>query len=141
MSRWTDAQLRQLQRKSGLPTAPGTPAAAPRAPKYGNKKVVHDGITFDSKKELARWLVLQELDQHCKISQLRRQVAFVLAPAVKLEGRTKPSIRYWADFTYFDADGNQVVEDIKSKPTRTLPAYRIKKHLMKSVLNLEIKEI
>lgn len=138
MSRWTDAQLRQLQRKSGLPMAPATPAAAPRAPKYGNKKVVHDGITFDSKKELARWLVLQELDQHCKISQLSCQVKFELIPKRRrADGVVERACSYVADFLYY-INGVLVVEDAKGFRTRD---YIIKRKLMLHVHGISVTEV
>ena len=49
-------------------------------------------------------------------------------------------IKYVADFVYQEK-GQLVVEDVKSKMTRNLPVYRLKKHLMKSVHGLEIREI
>ena len=49
-----------------------------RKPKYNNKKVTHQGITFDSKKEFERYLLLKELERTGFISQLRTQVAYEL---------------------------------------------------------------
>lgn len=145
--RWTPEQLldhQQRRRGTGAPPLPGMapPAApAPRAPKYGGKKVDQGGIKFDSKKEARRWLVLEEMQRAGLISVLQRQVAFVLAPAVLLAGekRKKPALRYFADAVYVQ-DGQVVVEDTKSRPTRKLAIYRAKKHLMKTVLGLDIKE-
>lgn len=110
--------------------------------KYKSKKITIGGIVFDSKKEASRWHVLERMQAAGEISDLRRQVAFVLAPAVRLAGevRQKPALRYWADFTYMQ-NGVLVVEDIKSAPTRKLPAYRIKKHLLKTVLDMDIREL
>lgn len=114
----------------------------PKASKYGNEKRELDGETFDSKKELARWQQLQQMERAGLITDLKRQVPFVLAPAVKLAGeaRTKPALRYYADATYMHG-GQLVVEDVKSAPTRKTSAYRIKKHLMKTVLGLDITEL
>jgi hypothetical protein len=110
--------------------------------KYGNVKVEVDGIKHDSTKEAGRWGELRQLERAGAIHDLKRQVSFVLAPAVRLAGevKKKPAIRYFADFTYM-RDGQLVVEDAKSKPTRKLAAYRMKKHLMKTVLNLDITEV
>jgi hypothetical protein len=110
--------------------------------KFAARKVTHGGITHDSMKEAGRWRQLQQLERAGQIQDLKRQVPFVLAPAVRLDGepRKKPALRYFADFTYIQA-GCQVVEDTKSAPTRKLPAYRIKKHLMATVHGLHIKEI
>jgi hypothetical protein len=45
-----------------------------------------------------------------------------------------------ADFCYVEG-GVRVVEDLKSEITRKLPVYLIKKHLMLSVLGLQIREV
>jgi hypothetical protein len=110
--------------------------------KYRARKVEQGGEKFDSQKEARRWGVLQQLATAGEITELRRQVAFVLAPAVKLQGeaRTKPALRYIADATYRHA-GQLVVEDVKSAPTRKTALYRAKKHLMATVHGIHIKEI
>lgn len=114
---------------------------APRA-KYHNQKVEHDGLKFDSKKEAQRYKVLKLMEGEGLIEQLKCQVAFVLAEGVKFinEPRKKPALRYFADFVYTQ-NGVYIVEDVKSKTTRSLPEYRIKKHLMMSVHGIEITEI
>lgn len=107
--------------------------------KYNNVKTVVDGIEFDSKREARRYFDLKLLQQAGKIRGFELQKRFELAPAVKLDGRTKPALRYIADFYYVDVKtGQPVIEDVKGVKT---DVYRIKKHLMKSVLNLEIVEI
>lgn len=135
--RWTPEQLAAYERRKGI-QQPKPPEQERRA-KYGNTKAEIDGEKFDSEKEAARWhqLKLQEAAGHIK--DLRRQVAFELAPAVVLDGRKKPAIRYWADFTYID-NGLFVVEDVKSEITRKNPVYRIKRHLMATVHGIHIKE-
>lgn len=116
--------------------------AKPKRNKYGAAKVTQAGITHDSGKEASRWHQLQLLQRAGQISDLKRQVSFVLAPAVRLAGeaKKKPALRYFADFTYVHA-GHLVVEDTKSVPTRKLSAYRIKKHLMATVHGIHITEI
>lgn len=110
--------------------------------KYGNHKVVIDGITFDSKKEGERYNQLRMMECAGKIHCLKMQVPFILAPAIQIHGRTKPALRYFADFQYFEADALQyTLEDVKSEITRKDPVYRIKIHLMKSVHNLDVVEI
>lgn len=119
------------------------PAAAPKkVGKYRNRKVEHEGMTFDSEKELRRWRVLVLMQDAGHITELRRQVAFELAPAVRLDGeaRMKTALRYIADAVYVQ-DGKLIVEDVKSKPTRTTAIYRAKKHLLATVHNLQIKEV
>lgn len=50
------------------------------------------------------------------------------------------AIRYRADFTYRERDGRLVVEDVKSKPTRTRE-YLIKRKLMKERRGIDITEV
>ncbi len=110
--------------------------------KYRSRKVTLGGQTFDSQKEAHRWIALQDMAAAGKIADLRRQVPFVLAPPVRLTGekRAKPALRYVADATY-QQDGQLVVEDVKSDPTRKTAIYRAKKHLMATVHGIHIKEI
>jgi len=105
-------------------------------PKYGNKKVVIDGIKFDSAKEGRRWQDLKMLYKVGKIRELDRQRVFILAPSVVLHGRRKPALRYCADFVYIDdATGKTVVEDVKGVQT---DVFRVKMHLMKSVHGIDL---
>lgn len=108
--------------------------------KHGNQKITVDGVKFDSQREYRRWHELQCMERQGQISQLQRQVAFELIPAVILDGRKKPVIKYVADFRYFQHE-EFVVEDAKSPHLRVNPVYRIKKHLMKHIHNIEIKEV
>lgn len=104
--------------------------------KYGAKKTMIDGITFASKAEANRYLVLRLSANGYTITDLRMQVKFDLAPSVVIQGRKRPPIRYIADFVYMQ-DGKQVVEDVKGMLTST---YKLKRHLMKSVHGIEILE-
>ncbi|WP_310630797.1 DUF1064 domain-containing protein [Paraburkholderia sp.] len=113
--------------------------ATPRAPKYGNVKVDRDGIKFDSKREAKRYHELVAMQARGEISELERQVVFVLAGPVVIGGRRRPALRYVADFVYErpGVDG-QIVEDAKGRITE---GYRIKRHLMKAVHGLDIVEV
>ena len=116
--------------------------------KYGNKKVVRNGITYDSQKEANRHAVLKMLERSGKISDLQHQVKFVLIPAqyepdtvgkrggVKRGKLLERECSYIADFVYTE-NGKQVVED--SKGFRTAD-YKIKRKLMLSVHGIRIKE-
>lgn len=110
--------------------------------KYKSQRIEKDGMKFDSVKEYKRYIELTALMQRGEISELKCQVKFVLAPKVKLEGekRAKPELRYYADFTYL-SDGKLIVEDVKSVVTRKLASFRNKKHLMKTVHGIDIKEV
>lgn len=111
--------------------------------KYGSRKVTVDGITFDSKKEAARYQELKLLERAGQISNLRRQTRFLLIPSqyetVTINGKKKErcverACVYIADFQYLDKDGKLVVEDCKGFRTE---AYTIKRKLM--LLNYGIK--
>lgn len=106
--------------------------------KYKNKKTVLNGITFDSKKEAARWVELQAMEKQGIIKQLQRQVTFVLIPSQR--GADKKVIErecsYRADFVY-TLDGKRIVEDTKGKIT---PVYILKRKLMLYVHGIEVHE-
>ena len=105
--------------------------------KYRNVKTVLDGITFDSKAEARRYAQLKIQEMAGEITELTLQPVYELAPAVVIEGRKRPAIRYKADFEYMRGS-HIVIEDVKGVAT---PVYRIKRHLMMWVLGLEITEI
>lgn len=100
----------------------------PKRSKYNAKKTVVDGITFDSKKEARRYADLKILEKAGEISHLQLQPKFRLLDGFKHNRETIRPINYFADFSYIDNEGNEVVEDVKSKATKT-PVYSIKKKL------------
>lgn len=108
--------------------------------KYGAKKTVVDGITFDSKKEAERYCELKLLCRGKAISNLMRQVKYELVPAVRLGGKVaQRAINYYADFVYIDAKtGKTVVEDVKGFRTQ---AYRMKKKMMLEKYGIQIREV
>ena len=106
--------------------------------KYGNKKsVAADGTKFDSRAEHRRWVHLCHLQAAGLICDLRRQVAYELVKSVKFNdaSRAKPAIRYVADFVFMEK-GVEVIEDVKGVLT---PEFKLKRHLMKAVLGLEVR--
>lgn len=111
-----------------------------RSAKYKNVRTEVNGIRFDSQAEARRYLQLRLLLQDGAISDLRLQVKFELVPSVRFLGsrRLTPAVRYVADFVYDGPDGVQVVEDVKGMVT---PVYRLKRHLMKHIHNIDITEI
>lgn len=100
--------------------------------KYKAEKTVVDDITFDSKKEANRYNELKLLERTNVISNLKRQVPYVLIEKSKY-GR---SIRYLADFVYIE-NGETVIEDCKGVRT---PVYRLKKRLMAERFGILIRE-
>lgn len=109
------------------------------ASKHRAVKREYNGMTFDSGRELKRWQELEVLRDAGVIRDLKRQVSYVLAKSVKLNGRTKPAIRYVADFVYWlVGEFRYVVEDAKSPHLRNNPVFRIKMHLLKLEHGIEV---
>lgn len=102
--------------------------------KYLNKKVEVDGLLFDSQKEARRWSELRLLERAGQISDLSRQVRMPLRVNGKLVCTFIP------DFTYVGADGQAVIEDVKSDFTRKLPVYRIKAKLVEALTGTKVLE-
>lgn len=96
-----------------------TIAKPKRRNKYGARKTVVDGITFDSAAEAARYEHLKLLAKIGNISNLERQVPYpLLAPNGEVIGV------YICDFEYFDnVQRRKVVEDVKGVLT---PMFRWK---------------
>mgnify|MGYP003387474574 FL=1 len=108
--------------------------------KYGNKPRAVGAETYRSGREADRHQELLLLQHAGKITGLVREVPFELAPGVRIDGekRARPPIRYYADFVYTDlATCKIVVEDAKGMRT---PVYRLKKHLMKTIHRVDVKE-
>ena len=121
----------------------GDKAKVAKRNKFNAQKIELDGMTFDSKKEHKRYIELKAMQQRGEIFGLEHHTKFELAPKTKLEGekRAKPALRYFADFTYYNITGEYIVEDVKSAATRKLASYRNKKHLMKTVFNIDVREV
>ena len=117
--------------------------------KYHSKKITRNGITFDSVKEYRRFCELSLLEKAGAITDLKRQVEFVLIPAQRepdrvgvrgglIKGKTiEHAVKYVADFVY-NENGKQIVEDTKGFRTTD---YIIKRKLMLYVHGIKIKEV
>lgn len=108
-----------------------------RHQKYKNKVTETPDGRFDSEAEYRHWCHLKIRLRLGEITDLQRQVVFELAPAVVIQGRKRPPLRYVADMCFVEG-GKRVVADVKGAIT---PEYRIKRHLMASVHGVEIQEI
>lgn len=58
--------------------------------KYRNVKVTTEAGTFDSKREHARYLELLMMQRQRSISNLRRQVEYILIPAARRQRKGDP---------------------------------------------------
>ena len=116
--------------------------------KYGNRKVLRDGIKFDSEREAARFTELEVLRAMGKIRDLRLQANFTLVEGyTTIKGeRIKPMV-YRADFVYEratepDCNGTvhwqREVEDAKGVKTKD---YLLKKKLMQDKYGITIREV
>lgn len=115
--------------------------------KYGSRKVIRNGITFDSAKEARRYGELLLLEKAGAIAKLQMQVKFVLIPAQYETTYTKTGkekqkcvereCSYIADFVYYE-NGEKVVEDTKGFKTKD---YIVKRKLMLYVHGIKIKEV
>lgn len=121
--------------------------------KYGNTKVVYNGIKFDSKREMQRYLVLKDAENKGLIYCLTLQPKFELVPAVRetyikhlktkdkeCERTLQLAITYTADFSYYFGK-EYVVEDCKISKTLQPKEYVLKKKMMLALKGIKIKEI
>lgn len=121
------SQRAKKSKYHNVPTERVTPA--------GNK------IRFDSKKEAKRYDELLAMLKAGEIRDLRLQVEFTLQAAYTThDGQRIRAIRYKSDFAYYTADGEYIVEDVKSRATQT-PQYSMKKKLMAGELGIQIREV
>lgn len=106
--------------------------------KYHNKKVEIDGHKFDSRHEAEIYLYLKQQEQDGNISQLALQVPFILQDKFKINGRTVREIKYLADFTFTNSEGQLEVWDAKGYRT---DVYSLKKKLFEYQYGVEIQEV
>lgn len=107
--------------------------------KYKNKKVIYDGIKFDSKKEMAFYVKLKLLEEKGIIKDLELQKSFELQPSFKLNGKTYKKITYRADFSYVSIEDNKM-HIVDTKGFRT-EVYKLKKKMFAYKYGIEIEEI
>lgn len=121
--------------------------------KYHSRKITRDGMTFDSVKEYRRFCELSLLEKAGAITDLKRQVEFVLIPAQRepdtvgkrggiIKGKTiEQKCSYIADFVYTE-NGKTVVEDVKGYKQGTAYAvFTIKRKMMLYFHGIRIREV
>lgn len=156
--------MEQQARRGAAPSAAAV-QGQPKGNKYHNtptERATPSGavLRFDSQKEARRYDHLAALLKIGQIRDLRLQVDFTLQEAyTDTEGRRVRAIRYKADFTYLEPPNRklhgshapwyaeqdglpwvQVVEDVKSKPTKT-KTYAMKRKMLKDRFGLDITEV
>ena len=106
--------------------------------KYKNQRIIDGGEVFDSQKEYIRYRELLLLQRAGHITDLKRQMPFVLVPVQKIDGKiVERACSYIADFVYQE-NGKTVVEDTKGVRTKD---YIIKRKLMLYVHGIRIREV
>lgn len=121
--------------------------------KYNNTKVEYDGIKFDSKKEMQRYIVLKAAEDSGVISNLELQVKYELIPAVREEYvehlKTKDKVKtrtlqlpitYTCDFQYLK-NGVLIVEDVKASPKMLPKEFVLKEKMMFALKGIKIKKV
>jgi hypothetical protein len=121
--------------------------------KYKNHKVEFNGIKFDSKKEMQRYILLREAEDKGIIQDLKLQVRFELIPAIKEEYvehlKTKDKIKtrtvqlpitYTCDFQYYK-NGELVVEDVKASKSMLPKEFILKEKMMYALKGIRIKKV
>lgn len=122
-------------------------------PKYGNSKIKNAYGTFDSSLEWGRFLFLSNREKEGEISDLRRQVEYLLIPAQygteirHLKTKDKEvrvllerPCSYIADFVY-ERNGKTIVEDCKGAKAIITETAKIKKKLLLWVHGIELRYI
>lgn len=120
--------------------------------KYFAKAVRVDGEYYASIKEYRRYKVLELLERAGEITELKRQVRYLLIPS-QFEMITDPATgrrkrvcverecNYVADFVYKDKAGELVVEDCKGyKKGVAYDLFKIKRKLMRQIYGIAILE-
>ena len=122
-------------------------------PKYGNHKIKNAYGTYDSQLEYARFIFLSNREKEGEITNLRRQVEYLLIPAqygteIKhLKTKDKEvrvllerSCSYVADFVY-ERNGKTIVEDCKGSKGIITETAKIKKKLLLWVHGIELRYV
>lgn len=125
--------------------------------KLGNCKVYVGGEVYASKKEYRRWKELQLLQKAGEISDLQKQVKYVLIPTQyeptgeyykkgAKAGQPKMKVAerecsYIADFVYRQ-NGEVIVEDTKGcRSGATYEIFKIKRKLMLYKYRIKVREV
>jgi hypothetical protein len=139
----------EYRRSLGLPegsqfTTKGMPIAKPKGKsKFGAKKTVVDGFTFDSKAEAKRYGELKALERGKQISYL------IIHPKFPVVINGVEVFVWKADFQYLDRTptmlrgelATTVVEDVKSEGTRREREWKLKKRVVEAACGITITEV
>ena len=135
---WAQSPKTELVSLADIFSGIAKPVKAAKPSKYRNVKHELDGQVFDSKREMKHWANLTGALAGGLISDLQRQVKYVLIPSQTRDDGTKERpVTYTADFVY-TRDGKTVVADAKGITTQQ---GIIRRKLMLMVHGITVKEI
>lgn len=108
--------------------------AKPKRTKYGNKKVMLDGIRFDSKREAEYYAALKLREKAGEVIGVELQRPFAL-----LGNNGMLIATYKADFCFWDnvADRFRVI-DVKGVETKD---FKLKKKMMLGLLGINVEVV
>lgn len=86
--------------------------------KYNAKKVVVDGITFDSKDEALFYEYLKEQKKEGNVLSFMLQPTYTLIPSFQKKGKKYREATYTPDFKVHYKDGGVLVIDVKGFSTQ-----------------------
>jgi hypothetical protein len=86
--------------------------------KYGNNKIIVDGITFDSKEEAKYYEYLKDRKAKGEILNFELQPKYELLPAFTKHGKKYRPITYAPDFLIYHNDGTDELIDVKGMSTQ-----------------------
>lgn len=123
---WDEAKAKAtLTLKEYDKNASNPPEIAKKA-KYGNRRVMHEDMWFDSQHELNCWLELKQLEKEGKIKGLDRQITLKFEINEVLIMRARP------DFSFSLSTGSNFIPlfaDAKSAATENLRPFKIAQKL------------
>ena len=133
----TDATQKPIGPKN-LAVQKALASIAKKRSKYRAVPTVVDGIRFDSKKEANHYATLKVYERTGHIRNLELQPAYCMTVNGIDVGTYRADFRYQADD--LDAGWIEIVQDVKSKGTRTA-LYRLKKKIVEAQYGIRIQEV
>lgn len=119
--------------KSSTPST----ASKPKKSKYGNRKAVVDGFTFDSEKEARFYTTLKLRKKAGEIKDFKKQ------HKMSIEVNGIHIANYFLDFLVEHPDGTLEYIDIKAKKKDgkflTTDTFQLKKKLVEAIYGIKIK--
>jgi hypothetical protein len=107
--------------------------------KFNARRCTFQGMTFDSKKEMERYLILKDAEKKGTIKNLECQVEYELLPACE----HFRAVKYIADFRYKHLPTEEIItEDVKGMiKGSAYQLFKIKQKLVYNKYKILVKEI